>query len=147
MRCDAGGNPIAANRASAYIVLGQIYLLADRDADALKVLRKAQREGKPFWQSSHPELAILDGALGVLAYRARHYDEAEFHTRRALESMEKLLGADHPEVATVARQLASVLKKQKRKDEARDLDARASRILDRRQIDPRVSAWSWRVPK
>ena len=138
---------MSAHRASVYIILGQIYLWSGRDAEAYKALMKARADAGPLWSSPHPEAGIVDGALGMLAYRGRRYEEAKVYTRRALESMEKLLGPDHREVGLITGQLALVLKKRKRQEESQAMEARARGILDRAPVDPRVSAWSWRGPK
>lgn len=54
--------------------------------------------------------------------------------------MEKPLGPDHPEVGAISRQMALVLKKRKRHEESKDMDARARQILDRGRHEPRISA-------
>jgi tetratricopeptide (TPR) repeat protein len=141
------GNPIPEHRISVNIVLGQIYLLSNRDAEAYETLMKAREQAQVRWSPAHPELGILDGALGVVAYRAGRYEEAERRTRVALTAMEQLLGPDNMEVGLIARHLALTLEKQKRKQESREWKARARRILDRPRVTPQVSAWSWREVK
>ncbi len=141
---DAAGSTYAPHRASVDTILGQIYLLAGREKDAYETLTKAFEEARPYWQTGHPELAILQGALGMLAYRAGRYDEAETHTRNAMESILRLLGPDHAEVGMVSRQLSMILKKQKRNRESKEYEARARQIFDRTRVAPQVSAWSFR---
>ena len=144
---EISGHPVPGHHAAILAILGQIYLLHGRNAEAYATLTRAREESRPLWRSSHPELAIVEGSLGVLAYRAGRYDEAETRTREALVSMEKLLGPDHPEVGAISRQMALVLKKRKRHEESKDMDARARQILDRSRHEPRISAWSWREVK
>lgn len=144
---DAAGNPVPTHRAAVNIILGQIYLLVGRDAEAHRVLIAARKEAEPFWLPSHPEIGILEGALGMAAYRAGRYEESETLTRRSFESLEKLLGPNHPEVGGLSRQLALVLKKLKRNDESREWEARAHQILDHPRAAPKVSVWSWREVK
>jgi tetratricopeptide (TPR) repeat protein len=144
---DNAPDPIPAHRASVNTVLGQIYLLSGRDRDAYRTLLRAREEARPFWRPDHPELGVLEAALGLLDYRAGNYDSAEKRTRIALASVQQLLGPDHSEVAMISTQLALILKKQKRKEESKEMEARARRILDRIRVDPKVSAWGWREVK
>jgi tetratricopeptide (TPR) repeat protein len=145
---DTAEHPVPAHRASVNTILGQIYLLAHRDALAYNTLMRALEDAKPYWRSSHPELGILQGALGLLAFKAGRYDEAETRTRASIDAVERLLGPDHPEVGVLTRQLALVLKKQKRKEESRQVEARARGILERARGGPAsVSAWGWREVK
>lgn len=142
---DEAGGPPRPHRACLLTILGQVQLLSGRDAEAAATLRKAEEAGAPFWNNWHPEMAILQGALGVVAMRRGDYAEAERRTRSSLAAMEKLLGPDHGEVGMITQQLAAILKKQKRKDEARVLEAQARRILSRDPADatPSVSIWSF----
>ena len=144
---DASGQPPMPHHASVDTILGQIFLLSNRDAEAYAMLSKAREEARPFWNENHPELAILEGALGLLAFRMGRYGEAERRTRASLASMEKLLGPGHPEVGAISHQLSLVLKKQKRGDESREWAARSRSILERARVAPKVSAWSWREVK
>ena len=132
------------HRAAIYIVLGQIYLLANKDSEARATLEKAQRAVPPGWRTDHPELGILDGALGVLAMRERRWLEAEACLRRAFDSLEALFGPGNREAGMVLKQLAIALKHQKRKDESRQALARAREMLDVTSFKLRVSAWSFR---
>src|SRR5262249_11437735 len=112
---------------------------------AYAMLSQAMEDAKPYWRATHPELGILEGALGLLAYRAGRYDEAETCTRNAVVAVERLLGPDHPEVGVLSRQLSAILKKQKKRDESKEFEARARQILGRAaQPGPQVSAWGFR---
>lgn len=144
---DQADHPHVSYRVSVNTILGQIYLLGNRNADAHRALVKAKAEAQSYWNPRHPELAILEGALGVAAFRAGRHEEAERRTRTALTATEKLLGPGHPEVGAIAQHLALVLKKQKRNDESREWAARARSILERSRVEPKVSAWSWREVK
>ena len=142
---DAAHLPPQAHRPCLLTILGQIYLLSGRDQEAAATLAEAEVASRPFWSEWHPENAILQGALGILALRHGRYDEAERRTRLSLAAMERLLGPDHGEVGMIARQLAGIMKKQRRKEEAKQWEARARRIFDRIEGQPEpVSAWAFR---
>lgn len=142
---DRANLPAAPHRPCLLTILGQVYLLSGRDNEAGPILAEAEQAAKPYWSIWHPEMAILQGAMGILALRQGRLDEAESRTRNSLAAMEKLLGPDHGEVGMIARQLAEILKKQRRKSEARQLETRAREIFRRidKQADP-VSVWSFR---
>jgi hypothetical protein len=53
--------------------------------------------------------------------------------RRALEIREACLGKEHPDVAVTLNDYASLLRKTNRKSEARQMAARADRILVKEQ--------------
>ena len=144
---DQSDSPPPVHRAAVYTILGQIYLLSHRDAQAQEALLEAKTTAGPFWDVNHPELAILEGARGMLAFRAGRYDEAEGCTRLALAAVERLLGPDHGEVGALSRHLAVILKKQKRNQESREWAMRARRILDKPGTSQTVSAWSFREVK
>ncbi|MCP4307664.1 MAG: tetratricopeptide repeat protein, partial [bacterium] len=59
------------------------------------------------------------------------YDEAEPLYRRALAILEKVLGAEHPAVATSLNNLAELYRDQGRYDEAEPLYRRALAILEK----------------
>lgn len=141
-----GGSTTRAHHPCLMTILGQIYLLSGRSKEAEHTLRAAEELARPVWNESHPEMAILQGALGMAAFRMGRYEEAERRTRSSLAAMEKLLGPDHSEVGMITTQLAEVLKKLDRKPEAKQLTARAKRILERNRPGqaPTVSAWSFR---
>ncbi len=141
------GTPPPVHIAAVYTILGQIYLLSHRDALAQEALLKAKETAGPFWDVNHPELAILEGALGMLAFRAGRYDEAERRVRIALVAMERLLGPDHGEVGALSHHLSVILKKQRRGQESREWALRARRILERASSSQTVSAWSFREVK
>lgn len=137
--------PQQSHRPCLLTILGQIYLLSGRDGEAAKTLASAEEAAKPFWNEWHPEMAILQGALGILAFRHGRFDEAERRTRSSLAAMERLLGPDHGEVGMLAKQLAAILKKQRRKNEAKEWEARARGIFVRAAGQPApVSAWAFR---
>ncbi len=144
---DQSDSPPPVHRAAVYTILGQIYLLSHRDAQAQEALFEAKTTAGPFWDVNHPEMAILEGALGMLAFRAGRYDEAERSTRIALAAIEKLLGPDHGEVGALSRHLSQILKKQKRSQESREWATRARRIVDKANANQTVSAWSFREVK
>lgn len=145
---DLAEQPSPVHRASITTILGQVYLLEGRDQLAYQTLSQAMQDAKPFWRASHPELGILQGALGLLAFRAGRYAEAETRTREAIDAVTRLLGPDHTEVGMFSTQLAMILKKQKRKAESKQVEARAREILTRTRSGPAsVSAWGWREVK
>lgn len=57
--------------------------------------------------------------------------EAEHLYRRALEMKEKLLGKDHPDVAMTLNNLAVLLKKQEKYEEAASMYERALAIFEK----------------
>jgi tetratricopeptide (TPR) repeat protein len=64
----------------------------------------------------------------LLYYNQGKYAEAEPLYKRALAISEKALGADHPAVADVLENYASLLRTTGRDSEAEKLEARASAI-------------------
>ena len=83
-----------------------------------------------------------DAALMQAAqlYAQGKYAEAEPLYGRALRIGEASLGPDHPIVATVAENLAAVLRQLGREDEARKLEERAAAI--RKKGKPQLSAFA-----
>jgi tetratricopeptide (TPR) repeat protein len=72
--------------------------------------------------------AWLVNNQGLLAEVEGRYEEAIAAQRRAVELKEKILGPDHPDVATSLGNLANVLAKVNRVSEALELSQRAVRI-------------------
>ncbi len=59
-------------------------------------------------------------------YRAQgRYAEAEPHYQRALAILEKVLGPEHPDVATSLENYAALLRETEREDQAEEMEARA----------------------
>ncbi len=62
-------------------------------------------------------------------YRAQgRYAEAEPHYQRALAILEKVLGPEHPDVATSLENYAALLRETEREDQAKEMEARAKAI-------------------
>jgi len=95
-----------------------------------RILEQTRGPGDPeVWQS-----------LVALAERYRlwrDYAAAEQSYRRALAAQEKILGPDHPDVATTLEAYAAVLARLDRQDEAEELVARYQAIREKhRQSQP-----------
>jgi tetratricopeptide (TPR) repeat protein len=67
----------------------------------------------------------LDG-LALLYYNQGQYAKAEPLCRRALATLEKALGREHPQVATRLENYAFLLRNMRRPEEATRLEARAN---------------------
>jgi len=138
---DASGERFRIYRPASLIVLGNSQLLAGHNAEAAATLSEARSAVLP---TSRREIAILDGSLGVVALRSGRLEEAERRTRASLAVLTELFGPEHSEVAATSQQLVAVLNRQQRKAEAREIEARAREIMNRRNTRPTaVSAWSW----
>jgi tetratricopeptide (TPR) repeat protein len=70
-------------------------------------------------------------ALGCREIERRDYQAAEALLRKALAVGEAALGPEHPDLATILRNLAYACRKQARYDDADDLYRRATEILER----------------
>ncbi len=103
--------------------LGKIHLSQDRHAEAERAYRRAldfsRRAGDDSWTIR------ITGRLAELLQLLNHWSEAEKMYREALESAERLHGPDHPDVANIARGLASLLFQAGRPQEAETLFERA----------------------
>jgi len=68
--------------------------------------------------------------LGALYAEAGHLDEAADYARRAIETAKEAFGPDHFRTALAMRLYATVLHRQKRTREAKDMEIRAAKILE-----------------
>jgi tetratricopeptide (TPR) repeat protein len=111
------------NLATVYAQLGDYPQAESLFRRALSILKTSR--------SQSPYLATVDQNLGALYLRQGDYLQAETYCHRALEGMEKAYGPDHPDVAGALRAYAAVLRKERRKAEAKKLEKRAA-LIERR---------------
>ena len=78
------------------------------------------------------QLADYLNAAGLAYNKAGRYSEAEPLYKRSLQIMERVLGPDHPNVATVLENYADLLQKMDREKEAAELEARAKSIRNKK---------------
>ena len=90
----------------------------DDEDDDVKAARKADAQ----------TLAVTLNNLGDLRHGAKKYDEARKHYERALSIRERVLGKDHPDVASSLNNVAVLLMDQRKHDEALPLLERAAGI-------------------
>ena len=100
-------------------------------ADAEGLYRQGLAIGRDI-RDQWTVMACLNN-LGEL-YRAQsRYAEAEPLYKRSLSILEKALGPDHPDVATVLKDYAGFLREVGKTEEAETMEARAERIRSERQ--------------
>ena len=98
-------------------------------ASKLEVSIAAMEAANP----SNPQLPQKEVRLAQLYQRMGRAADAESCFERSLEILEKAAGPDHPDVAAILLDYADLLRRMKRKSEARRLEGRAKAILARRQ--------------
>ena len=76
----------------------------------------------------HPYTALGLNSLGWLYHVQSKYEQAEPLYQRALAIYEQVLGPEHPDTIMVLKNYASLLRRMKRKGEARQLEARVQKI-------------------
>lgn len=115
--------------ADARVVQGRslvaMALLGSGDTTAaIELLRRTLAEGEALGPE-HSAIITATGNLGAALAAARQYDEAIALQRDAFTGLERLLGADHPELAAPLTALADVLHRRGELVEARALATRA----------------------
>ncbi len=120
--------PAGIELATALDNLGAIYMAQKRAeqaapmfAEAIAVLTGCNQPEHPVW------VRVLKDESGVHT-EAGDYGQAEAELIRALALAEKVLPPNHPETAAVLRTYAQLLRKTRRKSEARKLEVKASLI-------------------
>jgi tetratricopeptide (TPR) repeat protein len=94
---------------------------------------KYYRKAAELVPGGHNEqLANYLDSAGVAYFKAGLYPEAEPLYKRSLEIYEKILGPEHPNVATVLENYADLLQKMDRETEAAELAARAKSIHNKK---------------
>ena len=121
--------PDNTSRAIGYLHLAAFLNFAKRPAEALPYAERglALLQKLPVLQpvmqgSAEASLASIHAALG-------REQEAELESVRALQITESFYGPNHPQVAWMLMARAAVLQRLDRKPEAKELRARADRIL------------------
>jgi len=92
--------------------------------EALEIMRASRQPEHPAWIR-----ALTD--YSAVRFDQGRYGEAKSYLEQALERAEKMLGTNHPSVASILRDYALVLRKTRHKSEAKKAEARAARIIDR----------------
>jgi tetratricopeptide (TPR) repeat protein len=99
-------------------------LLGNRP-EARKIIERALAGWRAALGPGHPTIAEGLATLALLQQDDRDYTQAEATLQRALDISRDSLGAGHPVVASILNQYAELLKKMKRKDEARKIKEQA----------------------
>jgi len=84
--------------------------------------------------SRHPDTAVIFQSLGKLRTLEKRFDEAAALYERALESLEKSLGEQHPLYFSYLAEYTACLRKMNRTAEAKQLEARARAIRENNRI-------------
>ena len=120
--------PAGPEQATALDNLGTIYAAQHRPekasplfAEALDVLAASRQPEHPAWIRALKDQSAIDVQNG-------EYAKAEGELSRALELAERVLPSNHPDTAAVMRSYAQVLRKTRRKSEAKKLEAKAAVI-------------------
>ncbi len=103
--------------------LGQSLFREGRYAESAEAYRKAAARSE--------DDAVLLNDFAVALSEAASYEEAEPLYKRSLEIKEKVLGAEHPSVATTLSNLAELYKAQGRYEEAEPLYKRSLEISEK----------------
>jgi tetratricopeptide (TPR) repeat protein len=96
-----------------------------READALSRLRKDVTLWTKIFGGIHPEVANAWFDLGVLSTRLGNLAEADAAFRQGMSILERSAGAAHPQFIMALCADAEVLRRMKRKNEARESQRRA----------------------
>jgi tetratricopeptide (TPR) repeat protein len=118
------------NVAVALDNLGTIYREQKRLEESSRLYTEAVAVLDASGQPEHPAwIRALNGYSAVYFDQGR-YEEAEPLLQRSLALAEKTLGPNHPGVARILRDYAVLMRKTKRKGEARKLELQAAQIMD-----------------
>jgi len=112
--------------------LGVLHRLYGQYAEAEPLLTRALAIKENLLGPDHPDVALGAANLGQLWVAQGQPEKAEPYYRRALAIRQKTLGASHPEVAKTLEDLANVLRKLGRNNEAVALDLQARDIRAKR---------------
>lgn len=113
---------------SAWNNLFTILVLQDRVEEGEPYLRKALEIGERAFPSS-PTMAQIRANLATLEARRGRYAEAARILEGVIAAQERLLGADHPSLASSLTNYSEVLKKLRQNTQAKRAQARANAIL------------------
>ncbi|HXX92524.1 MAG TPA: tetratricopeptide repeat protein, partial [Planctomycetota bacterium] len=108
-------------RRSASLQKAKEYHKADKDPQAIEVLKSALAEEDRLGHAEDPSLVHVLDMLGELLLSEKRSAEAEAVWRRALALRLKSVGSEHPEVLDTSDKLASALKAEKKFPEAEGL--------------------------
>lgn len=112
--------------------LGVLHRMYGQYAEAEPLLTRALAIKEQLLGPDHLEVALSAANLGQLYVAQGQPARAEPFYRRALAIRRKTLGSSHPEVAKTLEDLANVLRKLGRTDEAVALDVQAREIRAKR---------------
>ena len=116
--------------ATALDNLGNLYRAQKRLNESSQLYTEAVEELKACNQPRHPAwIHALNGWSAVYFDQAR-YEDAEALLKRALDQARTTLGPSHPTVARLLRDYAVLMRKTKRKGEARKLEVQAAQIIE-----------------
>ncbi len=121
--------PVSIDAAIVESNLGTLYWEAGQYGPAGDLFRQSIRDIKTASGPQNPALVRSLINLAGCENMSGHPNEAEALARSAVELSGKILGLDHPVTARAELQLASVLRKLRRKTEARELEKRAQALL------------------
>lgn len=119
--------------------LATLYLLEGRRSDAQAALVRAEVLARTEPNRNERERLMVGvlGNLGTVLYGLHDYVAAERHLREALTICDGSEYADKERSAVLLKNLAQVLKKQKRKEEAHFINHRLDRLLRDRELSNR----------
>lgn len=120
--------------------LGAALNYAGRAEEAEQRLREALTMANDSWGATHPRTATLLGTLGLARMRQGDLPGAHGYLLQSLEIRRQRLGDTHPQVDSARYNLASVLRRQQRHDEALLLLEPALARAKQRD-DARVGPW------
>ncbi len=112
--------------------LGVLHRMYGQYAEAEPLLARALAIKEKLLGPEHADVALGAANLGQLWVVQGQPEKAEPFYRRALAIRQRALGPSHPEVAKTLEDLANVLRKLGRKDEAMALDIQAREIRAKR---------------
>jgi tetratricopeptide (TPR) repeat protein len=112
--------------------LGVLHRMYGQYAEAEPLLARALAIKEQLLGLDHPDVAFGAANLGQLYVAEGQPGKAEPFYRRALAIRQKALGPSHPEVAKTLEDLATVLRKLGRANEAVALDVQAREIRAKR---------------
>jgi tetratricopeptide (TPR) repeat protein len=113
----------------ARVGLASVYAAQSKLDEAERLCRDALPDLRQAFGVEHPAVASVLRNLGRIEFRRGSYAEAELNYRRALASLEVVAGKGQPELADTLSDYAVLLKKTRRVQEAKDVQALARQIL------------------
>ncbi|HXU36125.1 MAG TPA: tetratricopeptide repeat protein [Blastocatellia bacterium] len=113
--------------------LAECYRDQAKFAEAEPLFKRALAIREAALGRESPYVAYTLNELALLYFEQGNYVDAEALFKEALVIREKLLGSDHPYVANTLEDYAALLRKTSRETEAAEMEARAKRILAKRE--------------